>query len=61
MNENIKIILRSGVEIETTYCWEEIKYALNEDANDGEVVFPLTNGKWVCIVKEEICAYLNII
>lgn len=60
MNENIKIVLKSGVEIETTYDWGELKYALNENMDDGEVVIPMTNDKWACIAKDEICAYLNI-
>lgn len=58
--ENIIIVLKSGVQIETTYNWEEIKRDLNENPRDGEVVFPQTNGKWCCITKDEIVAYLNI-
>ena len=58
--KNIVIVLKSGVQIETKYNWEEIKRDLNENPNDGEVTLPQVDGKWCCVTKEEIAAYLNI-
>ena len=60
MKDNIIIVLKSGVQIETPYNWEEIKRDLNENPYDLEVTLPQNNGKWCCVAKDEIVAYLNI-
>lgn len=59
--ENVIILLRNGEKIEVTESWDSIMDMLDRNLDNKFIIFEQFKDRYVCINRDDISAFLNII